>query len=158
MPSSWSQCGCSLLLSSMMVSWPCTLLAQGTPVKWLCEVNTTLYNRLEEIVFSARLVTPPYGTSEHNLSSADTTSLCEAVHPAPQLATSVNSVDEQQGPSNAKITHSPQVTSAKGQNMHTQKTTFDYSIDKNQIAVGTQSTPFPVVECGKGQEKLTEDK
>ena len=128
----------ALLMEPMLVFSPAFLYdgelamylaSSGDTGQWLCEVNTTLYNRLEEIVFSARLVTPPYGTSEHNLSSADTTSLCEAVHPAPQLATSVNSVDEQQGPSNAKITHSPQVTSAKGQNMHTQKTTFDYSID-----------------------------
>ena len=55
------------------------LASSGDTTQWLCEVDTTLYNRLEEIVFSAQLVTPPYSASEHTLSSSDTASLDEAV-------------------------------------------------------------------------------
>ena len=45
-------------------------LASSTDTsQWLCEVDTTLYNCMEEIVLSARLVTPPYD-SEDSLSTA----------------------------------------------------------------------------------------
>ena len=99
------------------------------------------------------------------MSSSDTASLDEAVHSdeadltceSPQLATtSVNSVYEQQGPSNAQSTHSTQVTSGKGQNMRThqtQDTTSCHSTDECQGVTGTQNTPSPQVECGKEQVK-----
>ncbi|CAI8041188.1 Protein asteroid homolog 1 [Geodia barretti] len=161
----------ALLMEPMLVFSPAFLYdgelvmylaSSGDTTERLCEVDTTLYNRLEEIVFSAQLVTPPYSASE---SSSDTASIEESVHSdeadltreSPRLATaSINSVDEQQGPSNAQSTHSTQVTSDKRQNMHThqtQDTTSRHSTDEHQGVTDTQNTPSPQVECSKEQVK-----
>ena len=105
-------------------------LASSTDTSlWLCEVDTTLYNCLEEIVLSARLVTPPYD-SEDSLSTAGLSL------DSPQQAISVGGY--------LSSTQSTQSPHGKGQ-PQTQETT---SHCEQHGAAATQSTPSPKLEYG----------
>ena len=110
--------------------------------QWLSKVDTTLYNCLEEIVLSARLVTPPYD-SEDSASIEAVSCNAELRCSSTQQAICVESVDERQRPGNAQSTQSQQVNVPTHL---TQETTYHC---EQQGAAATESTPSPQVKGGK---------
>ena len=133
--------------------------------QWLSKVDTTLYNCLEEIVLSVRLVTPPYDSedtlsssdSEDSLSSFDSKDIFSSSDSEDSLSstdsedsfdTSGLSLDSPQQAifvgEHLSSTQSTQSPHGKGQ-PQTQETT---SHCEQHGAAPTQSTPSPKLECG----------